>query len=67
MTTAIHSELWAWLTGPAPQAKTGPERQHYAGPIFIHDAVVPWKSSTVLYEMLRRDLEEAEPPHDQST
>ena len=62
MTTATQSGFWTWLAGPAPQAKTGPEPKPRRAPVFIHDAVVPWKGSTLLCEMMLRDLEDDEPP-----
>ena len=64
MASATHTGLWAWLAGPAPQARTGPARKPRPAPIFIHDAVVPWKGSTVLCEMMLQDLEDADSPQE---
>lgn len=64
MTIATHTGIWAWLAGPAPQAKTGPDIKPRPAPIFIHDAVVPWKGSTVLCEMMLEDMDDADKSQD---
>lgn len=55
MTTATQSGFWAWFSGSEAHAKTGPEIKPRPGPIFIHDAVVPWQDGTVLLDILRKD------------
>ncbi len=57
MTTATQSGFWSWLAGPQAQATTGPERKPRPGPIFIHDAVLPWNGTTMLCEILKEDAE----------
>ena len=60
MTTATQSGFWAWFAGPRTETKTGPEVKPRPGPIFIHDAVVPLRNSTLLLEILRKDAAEAD-------
>ncbi|WP_422176854.1 hypothetical protein [Aestuariivita sp.] len=55
MTTATQSGFWAWFSRSQAPATTGPKRRARPGPIFIHDAVVPYRGSTLLLEILRRD------------
>ena len=58
MTTATQSGFWAWFAEPKADSKTGPEVKRRPGPIFIHDAVVPVRNSTLLLEILRKDATE---------
>ncbi len=44
---------------PAAQARTAPSRAKTGGPVFIHDAVTPYRGETVLSAMLRADLQRA--------
>ena len=62
MSSTTLSGFWQWLAQaeqPA-QARTGPELKPRPGPIFIGDAVVPWKGSTLLLEILKGDAKEAD-------
>ena len=62
MSTTTLGGIWQWLAqSDAPaQARTGPEIKPRPGPIFIGDAVVPWKGSTLLLEILREDTDRDE-------
>ncbi len=62
MSTTTQSGFWQWLA-PAQrsaEARTGGEQKPRPGPIFIGDAVVPWKGSTLLLEILREDAKDTE-------
>ena len=62
MKTATQSAFWAWFGKPRTDVATGPERKARPGPIFIHDAVVPIRGSTMLLEILRADEPDDEAP-----
>ena len=47
---------WPTLTRPA-QATSAPQAPRRAGPVFIHDAVTPYRGETLLSAMLRADIE----------
>ena len=36
-------------------AKTGPDLPKRRGPVFIHDAVIPWQGETLLLSLLRAE------------
>ncbi|MEX0338029.1 MAG: hypothetical protein AB3N11_03215 [Arenibacterium sp.] len=38
---------------PVDQAATGPDLPKRHGPVFIHDAVIPWQGETLLLSLLR--------------
>ena len=54
MTILTHSR--PWITVPVSEANTatGPDLKKRPGPIFIHDAVIPWQQETLLLSILRR-------------
>ena len=42
-----------------PRARTAPTPTPRPDPIFIHDAITPYRGETLLSAMLRADLEQA--------
>ena len=38
---------------PETDATTGPEPKPLRAPVFIHDAVIPWRDETLLLKLLR--------------
>lgn len=61
--TSAALPFWARLAAPAAnhpaQARTAPSPRKAHGPVFIHDAVTPYRGETMLSAMLRADLERA--------
>ncbi|MCG7521070.1 hypothetical protein [Ruegeria sp. Ofav3-42] len=51
MDRALTSPLWT-LSKDA-EARTGPEPKPMRAPVFIHDAITPWGSETLLLKLLR--------------
>lgn len=42
-----------WRARPAPDKVTTAPSKPKPAPVFIHDAVVPWRGETVLLKLLR--------------
>ncbi len=51
MDRALTAPIWA-LSQDA-EASTGPERRPLRAPVFINDAVIPWRDETLLLKLLR--------------
>jgi hypothetical protein len=39
---------WLWKVPQRAETDTSPPRRRVPGPVFLHDAVVPWAGGTVL-------------------
>ena len=48
--------FWARVFAASPQARTDPPRRKSRAPVFVHDAVMPFRGETLLSHMLRQDL-----------
>ena len=61
--TALALPFWARFAAPtvppAAEARTAQTRPKAHGPVFIHDAVTPYRGETLLSALLRADLERA--------
>jgi hypothetical protein len=53
MTSATQSVLTAFFAGKPVQDTTGGDRALRPGPIFIHDAVIPFRGETLLLALWR--------------
>ncbi|WP_170396585.1 hypothetical protein [Ruegeria arenilitoris] len=42
-----------WTLSKDTESTTGPERNPMRAPVFIHDAVTPWRDETLLLKLLR--------------
>lgn len=56
MDHSLHQPFWR--VAPSAQARTGPARRPRRAPVFIHDAVTPWRGETMLLSMLRAQAQE---------
>jgi hypothetical protein len=56
-----------WARAAKDSARTAPNRTRHRAPVFIGDAVVPWRGETLLLALLREQaLRELDPEGDQS-
>ncbi|WP_170785172.1 hypothetical protein [Ruegeria lacuscaerulensis] len=53
MDRALPPLFWAPKQDAATDSATGPERKPLRAPVFIHDAVIPWRDETLLLKLLR--------------
>ncbi|WP_424831857.1 hypothetical protein [Ruegeria sp.] len=44
---------WTWSFSRDAETSTGPEPKPLRAPVFIHDAVIPWRDETLLLKLLR--------------
>ncbi|RLJ99881.1 hypothetical protein [Ruegeria conchae] len=51
MDRAITPPFWGFLTDS--DATTGPPTKPMRAPVFINDAVIPWRDETLLLKLLR--------------
>ncbi|WP_170571503.1 hypothetical protein [Ruegeria atlantica] len=42
-----------WTSSRDSDAATGPGRKPLRAPVFIHDAVTPWRQETLLLKLMR--------------
>ncbi|WP_170755222.1 hypothetical protein [Ruegeria lacuscaerulensis] len=42
-----------WAPSQDADTSTSPERKPLRAPVFIHDAVIPWRDETLLLKLLR--------------
>ncbi|WP_058282644.1 hypothetical protein [Ruegeria denitrificans] len=42
-----------WTLSKDTESATGPERKIMRAPVFIHDAVTPWRDETLLLKLMR--------------
>lgn len=49
--------LWHRVLSDPSQDATRPGHRRRPAPVFIHDAVTPWRDETVLLKMLREQVE----------
>ncbi|MEX0280785.1 MAG: hypothetical protein AB3N13_06290 [Arenibacterium sp.] len=55
LTAALNPFALFAPTRSADKVATGPERPKRHGPVFIHDAVIPWQGETLLLSLLRAE------------
>jgi hypothetical protein len=60
MTSATQSLLAGYFTARETDATTGGDHRPRPGPLFIQDAVTPWRGETLLLALLRADIERAD-------
>jgi hypothetical protein len=53
MTATIQKLFWPVLSGAPGRATAGPRQEPRRAPVFIHDAVTPWRGETLLLSILR--------------
>lgn len=60
MVSLTHIAGWMPMAIAETDSATGPEPKRRGGPVFIHDAIVPWQGETLLLSMLREQALNAE-------
>lgn len=58
MDRAIAPPLWAFSKDT--DTATGPAPKPMRAPVFIHDAVIPWRDETLLLKLLRDQAKDHE-------
>ena len=61
MTAAIAKFFAPWTVRATVKDKTGGEPKPRRSPVFINDAVTPWRQETLLLSILRAQSEEDQP------
>ncbi|UUV05784.1 hypothetical protein [Ruegeria sp. YS9] len=51
---------FAWTFSSYAEDSTSPERKPLRAPVFIHDAVTPWRDETMLLKLLRAQAADQE-------
>ncbi|WP_170346718.1 hypothetical protein [Ruegeria atlantica] len=51
---------FAWTFSSDAEVSTSPERKPLRAPVFIHDAVTPWRDETMLLKLLRAQAADQE-------
>ncbi len=58
MDRAITPPLWAFSKDT--DTATGPPSKPMRAPVFIHDAVIPWRDETLLLKLMRDQAKDQE-------
>jgi hypothetical protein len=51
---------WFWGLAQDTDTETGPPPTPMRAPVFIHDAIIPWRDETLLLKLLRDQAKDQE-------